>query len=101
MRNYYRTQRDSVMLAIKKHPLYNRVRINEEDAGLHFLMEIDTNQNDDELIEKAQTLGVNISCLSQYYHNKSTAPQHTLIVNYSGLTKDNVDEAVEKLFECI
>ena len=101
MRNYYRTQRDSVMLAIKKHPLYNRVRINEEDAGLHFLMEIDTNQSDDELIEKAQTLGVNISCLSQYYHNKSTAPQHTLIVNYSGLAKDNVDAAVKKLFECI
>ena len=101
MRNYYRTQRDSVMSAIKNHPLYSKVNIKEEDSGLHFLMQAKTPLSDGELIEKAQTQGVNISCLSQYYHESGTAPQHTLIINYSGLGKDNVDVAVEKLFECI
>ena len=101
MRNYYRSQRDKVMTAIKNHPFYDKVSIKEEDSGLHFLMSVETNLSDDELTEKAKGMGVNLSCLSRYYHNKDTAPQHTLIINYSGLDKDEVDEAVEKLFECI
>lgn len=101
MRNYYRTQRDSVMSTIKSHPLYGKVNIKEEDSGLHFLMQAETQLSDEELIDKAQAQGVNISCLSQYYHEGDTAPQHTLIINYSGLGKDNVDMAVAKLFECI
>ena len=101
MRNHYRTQRDRVMSAIKNHPYYHKVTIKEEDSGLHFLMSVDTDLSDDKLTAKAKTNGVNFSCLSHYYHNKDNAPQHTLIVNYSGLDKDKVGEAVDKLFECI
>ena len=101
MRNYYRTQRDRVMTAIKNHPYYHKVTIKEEDSGLHFLMSIKTDLSDDELTEKARGRGVNLSCLSRYYHNRATAPEHTLIINYSGLDKDKVGESVEKLFECI
>ena len=101
MRNHYRTQRDRVMSAIKNHPYYHKVTIKEEDSGLHFLMSVATDLSDDKLTAKAKTNGVNFSCLSHYYHNKDNAPQHTLIVNYSGLDKDKVGEAVDKLFECI
>ena len=101
MRNYYRAQRDKVMTSIKNHPYYDKVSIKEEDSGLHFLMSIETDLSDDELTEKARGRGVNLSCLSRYYHNRDTAPEHTLIINYSGLDKDKIDEAVERLFECI
>ena len=101
MRNYYRTHRDRVMTAINNHPEYNKVSIKEEDSGLHFLMSVDTSFSDDELTKLAREKGVKLSCLSHYYHDKSAAPEHTLIINYSGLAKDKVDEAVEKLFECI
>ena len=101
MRNYYRTQRDAVMTAIKNHPDYSKVKIKEEDSGLHFLMSVATELSDDELTRKAETLGVKLTCLSHYYKEKSTAPQHTLMVNYSGLPKQEINQAVEKLFECI
>ena len=101
MKNYYRTQRDRVMTAIKNHPLYDKVSIKEEDSGLHFLMSVETNLSDEELTQKAKGRGVNLTCLSYYYKDKSTAPQHTLIVNYSGLKKDKISESVDKLFECI
>lgn len=101
MRNYYRTQRDMVMTAIKAHPLYSKIKIKEENSGLHFLMEIDTERSDEELTEAAKAMGVNLSCLSQYCHNSHTVPQHTLIISYSGLDKKKVNEAVDKLFECI
>ena len=89
------------MSAIKNHPLYPKVRIKEEDSGLHFLMSVDTKLSDRELTEKAGSRGVNLSCLSHYYHCSDIAPQHTLIINYSSLDKEKVDEAVEQLFECI
>ena len=101
MRNYYRSQRDRVMTAIKEHPLYEKVSIKEEDSGLHFLMSVDTNLSDKELTLKAKEKGLNVTCLSHYYKNKLTAPQHTLIVNYSGLDKKSVDQAIERLFESI
>lgn len=101
MRNYYRTQRDRVMTAIKDHPLYYKTTIKEEDSGLHFLMYVDTKLSDRELTEKAKEKGVNLSFLSDYYHNKASAPEHTLIINYSGLPKEKVETAVKKLFECI
>ena len=101
MRNYYRAQRDKVMTAIKNHPLYSRVKIKEEDSGLHFLMEIDTTLSDSELISAAKEKGVNLSCLSHYYHNPATAPEHTLIINYSSLSKDNIEKSVEMLFDII
>jgi GntR family transcriptional regulator/MocR family aminotransferase len=101
MRNYYRAQRDAVMSAIKSHPLYLKIKIKEEDAGLHFLMSVDTNLTDEELVLKAKDKGINISCLSHYYKEKNMAPQHTLIINYSGLQRDKINEAIELLFECI
>ncbi len=101
MRNYYRTQRDAVMSAIKSHPLYYKVQIKEENSGLHFLMSVDTNLTDEELVLKAKDKGINISCLSHYYKEKTVAPQHTLIINYSGLPKDKINEDIELLFECI
>ncbi len=101
MRNYYRTQRDSVMTAIKKQPLYDKVSIKEEDSGLHFLMSVDTQQSDEEFTLRAREKGVNISFLSQHYHSGETAPQHILIINYSGLTEESTDKAIERLFECL
>lgn len=101
MRNYYRSQRDAVMTAIKGHPLYSKVKIKEEHSGLHFLMSVDTELSDEELTLKAAERGVNLSCLSHYYHDKTTAPQHTFIINYSGLPKGKIKEAVDLLFECL
>ena len=101
MRSYYRAQRDSVMSAIKSHPLYSKVAIKEDDSGLHFLMQVDTPLSDEELIQQARSNNINLTCLSQYYQNSSTAPEHTLIINYSGLPKDGIADAIGKLFQVV
>lgn len=101
MRNYYRSRRDELMREIKEHPLYGRVQIKEEDSGLHFLMKIDTDLTDEELILKGKEKGIRLACLSQYCHNKSEKDSHTLIINYSSLSEDNLKEGVKLLFEII
>ena len=101
LRNHYRTQRDLLLSCIKKQPFFPRVKIREEHSGLHFLMEIETNLPDEVLIKKAEDCGIHISCLSQYYHDKSMAREHTLVLNYSALKKENLAHSVDLLFRCL
>lgn len=100
MRSFYRSQRDLLTDAIKKSPLSSHARIREEDAGLHFLLELDTSMTDAELVQRAQTAGIRLTCLSQYYHEGNPIP-HTLVLNYSAIHTERIAEAVRRLSEVI
>lgn len=98
MRNHYRAQRDMLLACIKKQPNYDKVRISEEHAGLHFLMEIDTKLSDEILKERVGKSGVNIAFLSEYFYDKSKAKSNTIVINYSGLDKESIETGIEVLF---
>jgi len=98
MRNYYRAQRDTIISCIRQHPYYERVTIKEENAGLHFLLEVDTTLTDQELTAKARAKGIQISCLSEYYYSIQSAVPHTLVLNYSGIEKEKISKAISLLF---
>lgn len=101
MRNYYREQRDLVLACIKKYMNPDKIRIREENSGLHFLLEIDTNYSDDRLRNNAEARDIHISFLSQYYRNTENARYHTLVINYSGIMREHIEEAVRRLIESI
>lgn len=101
MRNYYREQRDLVLACIKKYMNPNKIRIREENSGLHFLLEIDTNYSDERLRNNAEARDIHISFLSQYYRNTENARYHTLVINYSGIMPEHIEEAVRRLIESI
>lgn len=101
MRNFYRNQRDELMKLIKNHPFYENITVTEENAGLHFLLAVKTELSDDELMRRAESNGINVSCLSQYYYDKSQSKKSTLIINYSGIEKDKMSEAISRLFSAL
>lgn len=101
MRNYYREQRDLVLDCIKKYMNPDKIRIREENSGLHFLLEIDTNYSDERLRNNAEARDIHISFLSQYYRNTENARYHTLVINYSGIVPEHIEEAVKRLIESI
>ena len=101
MRNYYRNLRDTMLACIKKEPGYPNVTILEEDAGLHFLLKVDTELPDEKLITRASTQGIHISCLNQYYAAPPAKDSHTIIINYSGIQLRDVEEAIRRLFAII
>lgn len=101
MRNHYRGLRDELLAALRRSPLADRVRISEENAGLHFLMEVDTDRPDEELVRAAEREGLRISFVSQYYVEARERRQHVLVMNYSGLDPEKVPEAVERLARAI
>ena len=102
MRGHYRELRDQLINAIKKNPLSSAI-IYEENAGLHFLLKVKTKYSDAELVRRAQTAGILITCLSQYYHDTVNSDSHenTLVINYSGINPENVEEAIKRLEESL
>ncbi|WP_418745556.1 PLP-dependent aminotransferase family protein [Frisingicoccus sp.] len=101
MRNYYRNQRDILLESIRKSPLAGQIKIKEENSGLHFLMELQTEMPDTLLEEKAGRMGLRISCLSRYYHRPEQAKQHVIVLNYSGIDREKMGEAIEILERCV
>ncbi len=101
MRNYYRIQRDTLLNCIRQQSHYDKVKIKEENAGLHFLLEVDTKHSDEDLIKRIAEKGIHVSCLSEYFYDSKKAKKHTLIINYSGMEPEKIEEAVNKLFEGI
>ena len=99
MRNYYRKTRDIILENIINRKEDKKINIMEEDAGLHFLLQVDTKLLDKQLVTRAAQKGINISCLSQYYYDKSKAKEHILVINYSGVNTHDIKEGVDKLFE--
>ena len=72
----------------------SRLKILEENAGLHFLVQVDTALSDGALVELCNAAGIRVLSLGSYYHeNAPKEDTHCLVVNYSGLQ----DEALEKL----
>ena len=98
MRKFYKARRNRVLNAIESCPLASRLTILEENAGLHFLVKVQTELSDEALTERLRQAGIRIHALSSYYHGP--VPQeytHCLIVNYAGLTEDALDRLEEKL----
>ncbi|RKI38716.1 PLP-dependent aminotransferase family protein [bacterium D16-51] len=95
MRTHYKNVRDAFLDALHKSPFSSHIKISGEDAGLHFLMDIDTQMTDAELLQAAAQHSIHLACLSQYY--LEAAPEiteHTLVLNYSGLALEQISKAI-------
>lgn len=100
MRNLYRAKRDVLLSAIDKSNLSKVARIYEEDAGLHFILEVHTKYPDAEFCNRARQKGVNIKALSEYYF-KATPSEHKFVINYSSVEKSDMKKAVQILADLI
>ena len=101
LRIHYHDKRDMLLQCIKSSPLSNHVTIKGEDAGLHFLMKIDTELTDEIICQRAAAKGIRIMPLSKYYYHPEKAMQHILVVNYSSLTQEQMTEATQAFNEIL
>ena len=101
MRKRYHQKRDAVIACIRGGPLAPRARITEEDAGLHFLMTLDTSLSDTALRRMAEQRGLRLAMLSEYYSDHDAAPPHVLVVNYSGVELERLPRALARLAEIL
>ncbi len=92
MRKFYRSRRDRILSVIADCPFAHMLTIREENAGLHFLVKVDTALSDFQLTAIFEKAGIRVHSLSSYYHGPvPETASHCLIVNYSGLTDEQLD----------
>ena len=96
MRKFYRTRRNTVVSLLETCAFSQKLTILEQDAGLHFLLRLDTALTDRDLTGRLEAKGIRVKALSDYYH-ESQADTHCLVVNYSGLKEEALERALEEM----
>ena len=98
-RKYYKARRNRVLSVIESSPLSHRLTILEENAGLHFLLKLDTDLPDRVLEARCQQADLPFRALSSYYHDPDSPHNtHCLVVSYAGLTDEQLMK-MEQLFQ--
>ena len=98
MRKFYRSRRNRVLEILMDSPYAARMTIREEDAGLHFLVRLETELSDEELVALCAGAGIRVKALSQYYHEGvPEGDLHTLVVNYAAVREQELKAALLRL----
>lgn len=85
LRKFYRSRRDRVLEQLKG------MEISETDAGLHFILKVDTNLSDEALVARWAEQGIRVRALSSFYHGEvPESARHRLLINYSGLDESQL-----------
>lgn len=94
MRKFYKNRRNALISRIESWEYADRLTILEEDAGLHFLLRVDTDLSDEALGKRLRDAGISIRCLTEFYHDRQEEDLHCLVLSYAGLGEESVDRAL-------
>ena len=96
MRKIYKNRRNTLVSMLRSSFLADKLTILEKDAGLHFLLKVDSRYSDRELVEQLDRSGIRVRTLSDYYHDH---PYQTgcLVINYSGVKEESMQQALERI----
>lgn len=96
MRSIYRKKHDFLLEELKKRKWVHKVF--GDNAGLHVLVEINSNFSDQELSRLAQGIGIRIYPLSEYNINSSMTWEHPVILlGYGGLSEQQIEQGLREL----
>lgn len=105
MKNYYRNLRNGLIRCLQASKLSEISEIQEEDSGLHFLLRINFLYSGEELKLRLENQGIRASFLSDFFYNQSSIEEqnnsHVLVVNYSGIKKEQIPELVLRMEKAI
>lgn len=108
LRNYYQNKRDAILKELKSGSIGKYITIQEEEAGVHFLMHIQSDCTEAEIVEKAKAGGVKLDPLSRYYikntekheqNGQENPYENTYVMNYSSINMENIKKVVQVLSE--
>lgn len=95
LRKRYREKRTILLSQIEQSPLHGRCRVIEENAGTHFLLQLQTAVADTVLKQRAAESGLAVRFLSDYRTQGGSTG--CMVFNYACLDTDRVPSALETL----
>lgn len=90
LKNYYRGVRAELLAAIEKLPFEKQVI--ETGGGLHLTLKLAGFSSDGEIKALAEKHGVYVKCLSDYLLEPAQGYEGVAVVNYSGVTVEQLKE---------
>ena len=97
MRKFYRARRNRVIAALETCPAADRFTILEQDAGLHFLLQVDSPLSGPALITQFAAQGLKVHLLSSFYETPTPESDKSLVINYSAVDEAALVSALEHL----
>jgi GntR family transcriptional regulator/MocR family aminotransferase len=101
MRLHYSRMHGIILECIRSHKLSRHCEVIENDSGLHFILKINTSIEDDVLRKMLLEKGVNIHALSEYYAESSANDLHRFLINYSNLSAEKMNTALDIIYSCV
>ena len=98
LRRAYQQRRNTLVQLLRQSGL--PLQILEQDAGLHFLLQVDTQWDDETLVAVLARRGIKVAALSSYYHVQvPEKDRRCLVVDYSGMTQEDLGKLESLLKE--
>lgn len=94
MRALYGQRRQILSQALEQY-LGQQVTILGENAGMHLMIRLHTHLSDEEIVNKAARLGVELVSAQSYY--LETASRGEFVMGYAGLGEEKITKGVYKL----
>lgn len=98
LRNLFCKKHDA-FLAAAKQIFGATMQFGAKDAGVHFLVELDTSLTQDQLVQRALDKQVRVYPTEPYYADRSAAPPHQLLLGYGGIRTEDYIPALTLLHQ--
>ena len=97
MRKFYRARRNRVIAMLAGCPAAGKFTILEQDAGLHFLLKVETALDDNALTALFAQSGLRVQPLGSIYTSPREDCRGMLVINYSAVDEKALEEGLGKL----
>jgi GntR family transcriptional regulator/MocR family aminotransferase len=98
MRNLYDQRRQTLMQALLLH-LRKRVKILGENAGMHLMIRLHSRLTNEEIVDKAAYLGVELVSAKPYYLGCGGTGE--FVIGYSDLSEEKINQGVQRLAQVL
>lgn len=97
MRRFYKKQRNMALAQLKAWKYADRLTVYEQDAGLYFLIKLDTTLSDREIRAALENRGLPFRCLTDYDCGQNPEDLHCLAVSYGDFSEESMEKALQAL----
>ena len=99
MRRIYKNKHDFLVSELKKRPWVENIA--GDNAGLHVLVQVDTQMSEEELCERAAEQGIHLMGLSEHYIHKPPVSKPVILLGYGKPDEKKILEGLNRLEQII
>ena len=99
MRGIYKNKHDFLVSELKNRPWVENIA--GDNAGLHVLVQVDTQMSEEELCERAAEQGIHLMGISEHYIHKPPVSKPVILLGYGKPDEKKILEGLNRLEQII